>query len=211
MNTLITQRLDDAAAVIEALREATDDIATISSMLIDRICNGGTIMVAGNGGSSAQAMHICEELTGRYRDMRPALPAICLCSDAAAMTCIANDFGWEHVFKRQVEAHASFTIEEDEGTTICNDVLLVLTTSGNSTNINAALEYANEIGLTTIGLLGRDGGESADLCDHSIIIDAPDSAAIQDGHHVILHALCEIIEAWVAEEMAAELAEETAE
>ena len=101
MNTIISQRLDDAAAVIEALREATDDIATITSVLIDRISIGGTIMVAGNGGSSAQAMHICEELTGRYRDTRPALPAICLCSDAAAMTCIANDFGWEQVFKRQ--------------------------------------------------------------------------------------------------------------
>ena len=209
MNTLITQRLDDAAAVIEALREATDDIATISSVLIDRICNGGTIMVAGNGGSSAQAMHICEELTGRYRDIRPALPAICLCSDAAAMTCIANDFGWEQVFKRQIEAHASFTIEEDDETTLCNDVLLVLSTSGNSANINVALDCANELGLATIGLLGNDGGESADLCDHSIIIDAPDSAAIQDGHQVILHAICEIIEAWVKEEMAEELAEES--
>ena len=98
MKTLITQRLDDAAAVIEALREATDDIATIASVIIDRINTGGTIMVAGNGGSAAQAMHVCEELVGRYRDTRPALPAICLCSDAAAMTCIANDFGWENVF-----------------------------------------------------------------------------------------------------------------
>jgi D-sedoheptulose 7-phosphate isomerase len=208
MNTIISQRLDDAAAVIEALREATNDIATITSVLIDRISIGGTIMVAGNGGSSAQAMHICEELTGRYRDTRPALPAICLCSDAAAMTCIANDFGWEQVFKRQIEAHASFTIEDDEETTLCNDVLLVFSTSGNSANINVALECANDLGLATIGLLGNDGGESADLCDYSIIIDAPDSAAIQDGHQVILHAICEIIEAWVKEEMAEELAEE---
>ena len=210
MKTLITQRLDDAAHVIEALREATDDIATITSVLIDRISNGGTIMAAGNGGSAAQAMHLCEELTGRYRDTRPALPAICLCSDAAAMTCIANDFGWKNVFLRQVEAHASFTIDEEEERAICNDVLLVLSTSGNSANVNEALECANELGLVTIGLLGNDGGTSADLCDHSIIIDAPDSAAIQDGHQVILHAICEIIEAWVAEEMAEELAEENA-
>lgn len=209
MKTLITQRLDDAATVINALRDATDDIATITSVIIDRISTGGTIMAAGNGGSAVQAMHLCEELVGRYRDTRPALPAICLCSDAATMTCIANDFGWENVFKRQLEAHASFTIDDEEDSAICNDVLVVLSTSGNSANINAALECANEMGIVTIGLLGKDGGESADLCDHSIVINAPDSAAIQDGHQVILHAICEIIEAWVAEEMAEELAQES--
>ncbi|MBT5410063.1 MAG: SIS domain-containing protein [Phycisphaerales bacterium] len=208
MNTLITQRLDDAAEVIEALREATDDIALISSVIIDRISNGGTIMAAGNGGSAAQAMHFCEELTGRYRETRPALPAICLCSDAAAMSCIANDFGWENVFMRQLEAHASFTIDdEDEENAISNDVLLVLSTSGNSANVNTALECANELGIVTIGLLGKDGGGSADLCDHCIVIDATDSAAIQDGHQVVLHAICEVIEAWVAEEMANETEE----
>ena len=207
MKTLITQRLDDAATVIETIRDTIDDIATIASVIIDRMSNGGTIMVAGNGGSSAQAMHFCEELTGRYREIRPALPAICLCSDAAAMTCIANDFGWENVFKRQVEAHASFTIEDDESA-ICNDVLFVFSTSGNSANVNAALECANELGLATIGLLGKDGGESVGLCDHSIVIDAPDSAAIQDGHQIILHTICEIIEAWVAEEMAEEFVQE---
>jgi D-sedoheptulose 7-phosphate isomerase len=210
MKTLITQRLDDAAAVIESLRDATDDIAMIASVIIDRISTGGTIMAAGNGGSAAQAMHLSEELVGRYRDTRPALPAICLCSDAAAMTCIANDFGWENVFKRQLEAHASFTIDSEEESAICNDVLFVLSTSGNSANVNAALECANEMGVTTIGLLGNDGGESADLCDHCIIIEAPDSAAIQDGHQVILHAICEVIEAWVAEELA-ESAEEVSE
>ena len=208
MNTLITQRLDDAAEVIEALREATDDIALISSVIIDRISNGGTIMAAGNGGSAAQAMHFCEELTGRYRETRPALPAICLCSDAAAMSCIANDFGWENVFMRQLEAHASFTIDdEDEENAISNDVLLVLSTSGNSANVNTALECANELGIVTIGLLGKDGGGSADLCDHCIVIDATDSAAIQDGHQDVLHAICEVIEAWVAEEMANETEE----
>ncbi len=207
MKTLITQRLDDAAAVIEAIRDTVDDISTIASVIIDRMSNGGTIMVAGNGGSSAQAMHFCEELTGRYREIRPALPAICLCSDAAAMTCIANDFGWKNVFKRQVEAHASFTIADDE-CAICNDVLFVFSTSGNSENVNVALECANELGLATVGLLGKDGGESVDICDYSIVIDAQDSATIQDGHQVILHTICEIIEAWVAEEMAEEFAQE---
>jgi len=109
---------------------------------------------------------------------------------------------------RQLEAHASFTIDdEDEENAISNDVLLVLSTSGNSANINTALECANELGIVTIGLLGKDGGGSADLCDHCIVIDATDSAAIQDGHQVVLHAICEVIEAWVAEEMANETEE----
>ncbi|MDP7004868.1 MAG: SIS domain-containing protein [Phycisphaerales bacterium] len=202
MKTLVTKRLESAAAVVDALHNAVEDIEEIASTIIDCFSSGGTLMVAGNGGSSAQAMHICEELTGRYRETRPALPAICLCSDAAAMTCIANDFGWEEVFKRQVEAHASFTAEDDESIS-CDDVLLILTTSGESPNINAAVNMANQMGMVTIGLLGSDGGKSADICNQSIIIEADDSAAIQDGHQIIIHAICEIIDAWVAEEMAA--------
>jgi D-sedoheptulose 7-phosphate isomerase len=201
MKTLIQQRIAHAEAVINTLRDKTEDIATIATIMIDCIQSGGTLMATGNGGSAAQAMHLCEELTGRFRDTRPALPAICLCSDAAAMTCIANDFGWEQVFSRQVEAHASFAIDEETQSAICEDVLIVLTTSGNSENVNTALTCAKELGLVTVGLLGRDGGISSDLCDFSIIIDAPDSAAIQDGHQVIIHALCEIVEAWMAEEL----------
>ncbi len=207
MKTLITKRLDNAIAVINELYGVTENIETISSIVIDCFASGGTLMVAGNGGSSAQAMHLCEELTGRFRDTRPALPAICLCCDAAAMSCIANDFGWEEVFKRQVEAHAYFVVDEDENVS-CNDVLLILSTSGKSANINAAIVAANEMGIVTIGLLGKDGGESANLCDHSIVIHSDDSAAIQDGHQVVLHAICEIIDAWVAEEIAEELAEQ---
>tara|TARA_B100000959_G_C14887517_1_gene585241 strand:- start:597 stop:1211 length:615 start_codon:yes stop_codon:yes gene_type:complete len=203
MKTLIQQRIDNAETVINTLRSKTEDIATIATVIIDCIQTGGTLMVAGNGGSAAQAMHLCEELTGRFRDTRPALPALCLCSDAAAMTCIANDFGWEQVFSRQVEAYASFAIDEETETTLCEDILLVLTTSGKSENVNKALTCAKELGLVTVGLLGGDGGKSSELCDFSVTIDAPDSAAIQDGHQIILHALCEIVEAWMAEELSA--------
>ena len=207
MKTLITKRLDSAIAVINELYGVTENIETITSIVIDCFASGGTLMVAGNGGSAAQAIHLCEELTGRYRDTRPALPAICLCCDAAAMSCIANDFGWEEVFKRQVEAHADFVVDEDESVS-CNDVLLILSPSGKSANINAAIVAANEMGMVTIGLLGKDGGESVKSCDHSIVIHSDDSAAIQDGHQVVLHAICEIIDAWVAEEIAGELAEQ---
>lgn len=201
MNELIKQRIEHAQTIIEILHEVVDDIEAVANTIINAFEQGGTLFVAGNGGSAAQAIHICEELTGRYRETRPALPAICLCSDAAAITCIANDFGWEEVFRRQLEAHAAWTMDEDEVVS-CHDVLLVLSTSGESANINAALEGASELGLVTIGLLGRDGGTSLSLCDSSIVLDAPDSAAIQDGHQVIIHAICEVIEAWVMQELA---------
>jgi len=201
MNELIKQRLDNAASTIESLYDAADEIETIANNIILAFSHGGTLFVAGNGGSAAQAIHLCEELTGRYRETRPALPALCLCSDAAAMSCIANDFGWEEVFKRQLEAHAS-CVEDDNGEITCSDILLVLSTSGESANINAALQTATELGLHTIGLLGRSGGASLSLCDSAIVIDAPDSASIQDGHQIIIHAICEVIEAWVAKEMA---------
>lgn len=123
------------------------------------------------------------------------------------MTCIANDFGWANVFKRQIEAHASIIVEGDEHA-ICNDVLLVFSTSGNSGNIIEALECANELGMATIGLLGNCGGDAAPLCDYSIIVDAGDSATIQDGHQVILHVLCEIVESWILEETSEVLEEQ---
>ncbi len=199
MKTHIESRIAQATKVIEGLHEKCDDIAEISRAIIHCFEQGGTLFVAGNGGSAAQANHFCEELTGRYRATRPALPAHCLCSDAVAMTCIANDFGWEQVFRRQLEAFATCIIDEQEEQT-CNDVLLVLTTSGNSENINEALDFANDLGMMTLGFLGRDGGSSIDKCSLQVTLDAKDSAAIQDGHHVIIHAVCEAIEQWVLEE-----------
>ncbi len=202
MNQLVEDRIAHATAAIESLRGQTDELVTIGSILIDRFSVGGTLMTAGNGGSAVQAMHLAEELTARYRETRAALPALSLCSDAAAMTCIANDFGWESVFSRQVEAHVSFVEGEEEDTLTSNDVLLVLSTSGESANIIRALETANACGVITMGLLGRGGGASLEACDHAVVIDGKDSAAIQDAHQVALHALCEMVEAWVLEESA---------
>ena len=196
MNTLIKKRINQANEVVSSLHDSTEDIALIAKAIIECFANGGTLFAAGNGGSATHAIHLCEELTGRFRDDRPALPALSLCSDASTLTCIANDFGWNEVFKRQLEAHAMCMVEEDDSL-ICNDVLLVLTTSGNSENINFALDEANRLGMATIGLLGRDGGNSLEKCDLSLTIDAIDSAAIQDGHHVVIHAICEVIESWI--------------
>ena len=198
MKSHIESRISQAVDVVQGLKKHTELIAEISRAIIHCFEQGGTLFVAGNGGSAAQANHLCEELTGRYRTTRPALPAHCLCSDAVAMTCIANDFGWKQVFRRQLEAFAAVVIDENENHS-CNDLLLVLTTSGNSANINEALDFANGLGMMTLGLLGRDGGESISKCTLQVTLDAKDSAAIQDGHHVIIHAICETIEQWVLE------------
>ena len=198
MKSHIESRINQANEVVQGLQSHADDITEISRAIIHCFEQGGTLFVAGNGGSAAQANHLCEELTGRYRETRPALPAHCLCSDAVAMTCIANDFGWEQVFRRQLEAFATCIIDEHEEQS-CNDLLLVLTTSGNSENINEALDFANDLGMMTLGLLGRDGGESKSKCTLNVTLDANDSAAIQDGHHVIIHAICGAIEQWVLE------------
>jgi D-sedoheptulose 7-phosphate isomerase len=144
---------------------------------------GGTIFTAGNGGSAAQAMHLAEELIGRYRSNRAPHRAICLNVDPAAITCIANDFGFEKVFARQCEALLR------EG-----DALVVLSTSGTSPNIIAALETARKKGATTIGLLGRTGGTCRDLCDHALLIPSDDSAHIQEAHQAAIHLICEAVE-----------------
>ncbi len=194
MSDAIGDRLDSAIAAIEALRAQSDALLAMGEAIIAGFEAGGTLMTAGNGGSAVNAMHLAEELTGRFREDRPALPAMALCCDAAAMTCIANDFGWDQVFSRQVEAHVSLT--EGDAPQSC-DMLLICTTSGHSANINEALIVARACGMTTMGLLGGDGGESLALCDHAIVLAATDSAAIQDGHQAALHCLCELIERWI--------------
>ncbi len=180
---MIHARLDGSLAAIGALREKIDRIDGIGTALIDRLAQGGTLFTAGNGGSAAQALHLAEELIGRYRDRRRALPAVCLNADPTAMTCIANDFGYEHVFARQCEALLGPT-----------DALLVLSTSGNSANLVEALGVARTRNALTVGLLGAGGGQCGPLCDHSVILEETDSAFVQDAHQVVLHLICEMME-----------------
>jgi len=159
-------------------------IAGAADAILDRLGRGGTLYTCGNGGSAAEAMHLAEELIGRYggRD-RPPHRAICLNADATALTCIANDFGFDEVFARQCRALLT------DG-----DVLVVMTTSGDSENIVKALQAARESGSLTIGLLGKGGGACAALSDHAIIVDGDDSAHIQEAHLVIIHLFCEAFE-----------------
>ncbi len=172
-----------ASGAIGALETQAETIATIARVCAQSVTQGNTLFSAGNGGSAAQAMHIAEELVGRYRDDRAPLPAVCLNADPTAITCIANDFGFEQIFARPVEALAK------QG-----DVLVVFSTSGKSANILAALRTAREKGVTTIGLLGKGGGPAAALCDHAVIIEHDASERIQEAHQVILHIICEAAE-----------------
>jgi len=180
---MIHGRLDGSLAAIGALRAEIDRIDEIGKALIDRWAKGGTLFTAGNGGSAAQALHLAEELIGRYRGRRRALRAVCLNADPTALTCIANDFGYEHVFARQCEALLGPT-----------DALLVLSTSGNSANLVEALGVARTRNALTVGLLGAGGGRCGPLCDHSLILEETDSAFVQDAHQVVLHLICEMME-----------------
>ena len=154
---------------------------------IDRISlsfnTGGKIIACGNGGSHCDAMHFAEELTGRYRHDRRALPALAI-SDSSHITCVANDYGYEYVFSRFIDAHGK-----------AGDVLLGISTSGNSPNVIKALEKARELGMYTIALTGKDGGKIKDLCD--LEIRAPKSEyadRAQEIHIKIIHSLIDGIE-----------------
>lgn len=180
---LIRTRLDGALSAIKSLREQVESIDRIGRLLVERIEAGGTIFTSGNGGSAAEAMHLAEELIGRYRDNRPPIRAVCLNADPTALTCIANDFGYDAVFARQCEALAR-----------PGDVLIVFSTSGSSENLIRGLDQARRNGATTVGLLGRDGGPCRGLCDHALVVEADDSAHIQEAHQVVMHVLCEYAE-----------------
>jgi len=159
------------------------DILEASRRIIHCIAGGGKLLLMGNGGSAADAQHIAAELIGRFRRERRAVPAIALTVDTSALTALANDYGFETVFSRQVEALAR------EG-----DVVIGISTSGNSENVIRAVRRANEIGAVTLGLLGRDGGQLKDQVQLPIVVPSDDTARIQETHITIGHILCELLE-----------------
>lgn len=179
----LTDRLDATISTLTALRDAMPDITALIAEILSALESGNTIYTCGNGGSAAQALHLAEEFIGRYRGDRPPQRAICLSADPTALTCIANDFGYEHIFARQCEALLA------EG-----DVLIVLSTSGRSPNVVKALEVARSRGANSLALLGGTGGVCAERCDHCIIVPADDSATVQDAHQVLIHLICEAVE-----------------
>ncbi len=170
-------------SVQEVLPKLETTVANASKIVVDALKNGNKILLCGNGGSAADAQHIAAELTGRYKTTRKGLPAIALTTDTSALTAIGNDFGYDRVFDRQVEALAS------EG-----DVVIGISTSGNSQNVINALKVANEMGCVTIGLSGRDGGAMNDICDLNIVVSDQDTPRIQEMHILIGHTICQCVD-----------------
>jgi len=183
--TPVDQGLDDAIALATWLRDAersSGAIAAIAQHLADCLRAGGRLLTCGNGGSLCDAMHFAEEMSGRFRDDRPAL-AVQAMADPAHLTCVANDYGFDRVFARGVEAWGK-----------AGDALIVFSTSGNSPNIVAAVGVARERGLSVVGLLGRDGGKLRNACDHVIVVPGTTADRIQEVHIKVVHLLIELIE-----------------
>jgi D-sedoheptulose 7-phosphate isomerase len=159
------------------------DVERAAELIAEAFKTNGKLLVFGNGGSAADAQHIAGELVNRFLRDRRALPAVALATDGGVLTCIANDTGFENVFARQIEALGT------QG-----DVCLAISTSGNSKNVTVACQQARRQGIVVIGLLGRDGGKAAALCDLALIVPSNDTQRIQETHNLIGHVLCELIE-----------------
>jgi D-sedoheptulose 7-phosphate isomerase len=179
----IVAQLRDSAKVLTATAKQAAVIEAAGKDLLRCYRNGGKMLTFGNGGSSCDAQNFADELTGRYRRNRPALPAIALSANQGDLTSIANDFGFEYVFERPLL-----------GLGRPGDIAVAISTSGNSKNVLKAAEAAKRIGMTVIGLTGRSGGKLKALCDHCVAIPSDSTARIQEAHITVIQIWCGILE-----------------
>lgn len=184
MKPNLKQMILESSAVIASVTRHEKTIAQIGQVLVRSLERGNKLLICGNGGSAADAMHMAEELVGRYDRDRRSLPAIALTADSTLLTCIPNDWSFEHVFARQVE-----------GLGKKGDVLVSFTTSGKSPNVIRAIGAAKKLGITTLALLGKGGGPTKGLADYEVMVDSNSTARIQEAHTLILHLLLEIVDA----------------
>ena len=183
MSDIIRGGLQEHLTLFQSLSSLVPEIERAASLIADALGDGRKLMLCGNGGSAADGQHIAAEMTGRFvKDRRP-LAAIALSTDTSALTCIANDYGFDEVFSRQVLALGAR-----------GDCLVGISTSGNSRNVIRAVEAARSAGMAVIGLLGRDGGALRSLCDLPIVIPSQTTARIQEAHIFIGHTLCALVE-----------------
>lgn len=167
----------------DSFKTTSHSIENSAKLCIECLKNNGKIILFGNGGSAADAQHISAELVGRYKKERKGLSAIALTTDTSALTCIGNDYGYEKVFSRQVEALANNT-----------DLVIGISTGGTSLNVINGLNAAKKIGCKTIGFSGKGGGSFSNICDENIIVPAKDTARIQEMHILIGHIICQLID-----------------
>jgi D-sedoheptulose 7-phosphate isomerase len=186
MNNLekIKFQLDESARIKHLIRDQfSETILKTAEIMIKTLSDGGKLLICGNGGSAADSQHFAAEFIGRFLIERKPLPAIALTTDTSILTAIGNDYSYDDVFKKQVQALGS-----------SKDVLIGLSTSGNSQNVLNAIAVAKEKGMTTIGLTGKDGGQIAAQTDWSMVVPSNLSGRIQEGHITIIHIWCDLVE-----------------
>jgi len=188
-SSVFRQAIDEHLAVIDSLKDQESVLQMIAEEMARAIFAGHKVLWCGNGGSAADSQHLAAELLGRFRKERSALPSIALTTDTSILTAVGNDYGFERIFQRQVEA-------------LCNkgDVLVGISTSGSSKNVYAALQTARQIGARTIAFTGQGGGTIATVADIALCIASKDTARIQEAHIVCGHMVCDWIERYVCEE-----------
>jgi len=181
--SIFLNNLKDHIRLFEQLESLDTPILEASQLIIATLKNSKKLMICGNGGSAADSQHIAAEFTGRFVKDRPPIAALALSTDTSALTCIGNDYSFNEIFSRQLRALG-----------IEGDCLLGISTSGNSENVIQAIRAANEMGISTIGLLGRDGGKLKSLCNLTITVPSDVTARIQEAHILIGHTLCGSVE-----------------
>ena len=183
MNEIIEHEFNEHIKTTNLLYGLTDILANSAQICIDCLKNGGKILIFGNGGSAADAQHIAAELVGRYKTSRKGLAAIALTTDTSILTSISNDFGYKHVFDRQIEALAN-----------TGDVVIGISTSGKSVNVINALRLASKLNCNTIGFSGHDGGEMNKICNINLVSPSDNTPRIQEMHIIFGHIICHLID-----------------
>lgn len=186
LSAFITSQIVEARRIMDLMLGDKNLIASVSASAgacVSSIRRGGKVLLAGNGGSAADAQHIAGELVSRFAFDRPGLPAVALTTDTSILTAIGNDYGYEKLFARQVQAQGK-----------SGDVLIAYSTSGRSANILNALDEARRIGIVTIGMTGNRGGPIGNLCDYLLAVPSADTPKIQEGHLILGHIICGLIE-----------------
>jgi D-sedoheptulose 7-phosphate isomerase len=184
LSSILNRTINDSVRTLKSLKDVEPQLSKATDLIDQCLRAGNKLLVCGNGGSAADASHFATELVVRFANDRTALPAICLASDSGILTAAANDYGFDEIFARQVAAFAQ-----------PGDVLICLTTSGKSKNLIRALEEAKARKLKTIAFLGRDGGSTIGIADLDLLVKSDSTARVQEAHQLLLHVLCEIIDA----------------
>jgi D-sedoheptulose 7-phosphate isomerase len=186
----VSRELADHLTVAHEVAGLLDPLRVVGRLLCEAFGAGGRLYTFGNGGSAADAQHLVAEFVGRFRRERPPLPAVALTVDPSVVTCIGNDYSFDDVFARSVQALARK-----------GDVVAGFTTSGRSPNVVRGLESAQQMGATTVLFAAGDGGDAAKYADHALLVPSTSTARIQEMHLLLLHLLSEIVDAWAAERM----------